>query len=135
VEMQSTPDDTSWWDDLIAGLSSARGGQAPPPPSPQPPKVDQSAWEKSAEQAKASDYLGTVHALGLRVFNESQSYSDRPDSNDPIDIAREKMAWTILNGDHKWGADRQKWRAQLRRSNRLRMPCAIQPFALLINRP
>jgi hypothetical protein len=108
VEMPSTPDDTSWWDDLMAGLSSARGGQVPPPPSPPPPKVDQSAWEKSLEQAKASDHLGTVHDLGLRVFNETQSYSDRPDSSEPLDVAREKMAHVIMNGDQKWGSARQK---------------------------
>jgi len=81
-------DDTSWWDKLIAGLAQK---QVPPPPPPQPPPVNQSAWEKSVEQARISDSLGTVHDLGLIVFNESQSYSDRPDSNEPIDTAREKM--------------------------------------------
>lgn len=52
--------------------------------------------------------MGTVHDLGLWVFQETKSYSDRPDSNDPIDSAREKMAWVIMNGDKKWGVDRQK---------------------------
>jgi hypothetical protein len=104
-----TPDgheDTSWWDELINGLSQK---QVPPPPAPQPPPVNQSAWEKSVEQAKISDSLGSVHDLGLRIFGETQSFLDRPDSNEPIGAAREKMAWTIMNGDKKWGADRQKW--------------------------
>jgi hypothetical protein len=105
MAMPSTPDDTSWWDDLIAGLSQQK---VPPPPSPQPPPVDQSAWEKSVEQAKVSDSLGTVHDLGLILFNETQSYSDRPDSNEPLDVARLKMAHSIINADQKWGAERMK---------------------------
>jgi len=103
--MQNASEDTSWWDKLISAIKPQ---QTSPPPAPQPPPVNQSAWEKSIEQAKMSDSLGTVHDLGLRIFNETQSYSDRPDANEPLDTAREKMAWVILNGDHKWGADRQK---------------------------
>jgi len=49
-----------------------------------------------------------VHDLGLIIFNETRSYSDRPDSNESIAAAREKMAWVIMNGDKKWGFDRQK---------------------------
>lgn len=105
MEMPSTPDDTGWWDNLIAGLSQK---QVPPPPAQQPPPVDQSAWGKSVEQAQISDSLGAVHDLGLIVFNETQSYSDRPDSNEPIDAAREKMAHSIINADRKWGAARQQ---------------------------
>jgi hypothetical protein len=82
--------------------------QSPKPPEPEPPKVDQSAWAKSVDQARISDDL-TVHDLGLIVFNESQSYSDRKDSNEPIAVAREKMAHTIINGDQKYGADRQEF--------------------------
>lgn len=105
--MQNGADDTSWWDDLI-DATTAKQPQVPPPPAPQPPPVDQTAWEKSVEQAKLSDPLGTVHDLGLRIYQETKSYSDRPDANESIDSAREKMAWTILNGDQKWGFDRQK---------------------------
>jgi hypothetical protein len=103
--MQSTPNDTSWWDELI---DVVRPNRVPAPPTPQPPPVDQSAWEKSVEQAKVSDSLGTVHDLGLRVFNETQSYLDRPDSNEPLDAARERMAHSIINADHKYGANRQR---------------------------
>jgi hypothetical protein len=76
------------------------------PPSPKPPGVDQTAWAKSVDQARISPSL-SVHDLGLIVFNESQSYSDRPDSNESIDTAREKMAHSIINADQKWGPDRQ----------------------------
>jgi hypothetical protein len=104
--MPNGADDTSWWDDLIGSLTQK---PAPPPPPPQPPPVDQSAWEKSVEQANISDSLGTVHDLGLRIFQETKSYTDRPDSNDPLDSAREKLGWAIMNGDKRWGFDRQKW--------------------------
>lgn len=103
--MQNTPEDTSWWDDLIDAIKPQ---QVPPPPAPQPPQVDQSAWEKSVEQAKISDSLGPVHDLGLIIFNETQSYSDRPDSNEPLDTTREKMAHSIMNADQKYRADRQR---------------------------
>jgi hypothetical protein len=41
MQTPSSPDDTSWWDDLIGALSQK---PVPPPPAPQPPPVDQSAW-------------------------------------------------------------------------------------------
>jgi hypothetical protein len=97
--------DTFWWDGPRDGLTQK---QQSPPPAPQPPPVDQSAWDKSVEQAKISDALGSVHDLGLRIYQETKSYSDRPDSNEPLDAAREKMAWVITNGDKQWGFDRQK---------------------------
>ena len=96
MQTPNASDDTSWWDELIDGLTLK---EVPPPSAPQPPPVNQSAWEKSVEQAKVSDSLGTVHDLGLIVFNETQSYSDRPDSNEPLNTAREKMAHVIMNGD------------------------------------
>jgi hypothetical protein len=106
--METTgPDDTSWWDELIGGLTNKQS-QVPPPPTTPPPPVDQSAWEKSVEQEHVSDALGPVHDVGLRLFQETKSYSDRPDSSEPLDAAREKMAWVALNGDKKWGFDRQR---------------------------
>jgi hypothetical protein len=93
----------SWWDSLVAGLSQK---QAQAPPSPEPPPVDQGAWERSVEQKHLKDM--TVHDVRLVVFNESQSYSDRPDSNERIDAAREKMAHSVINADTKWGAARQQ---------------------------
>jgi hypothetical protein len=123
MQTPGTTDDTSWWDDLVAGLSRK---QAPPPPAPPPPPVDQSAWDKSVEQAKVSDSLGTVHDVGLTIFGETKSYSDRSDANEPIDAAGEKMAWTIMNGGRKWGFDRQ---------SRASTASPIKPSAQALNDP
>ena len=104
--MPNGSDNISSWDRLIAGLSKK---QVPPPTRPPPPKVDESAWAKSVERARISDHLN-VHDLGLIIFNESQSYTDRPDSNEPMVVARQKMAHSVINADQKWGAQRQtKW--------------------------
>ena len=105
MEAPNGPDDTSWWDELI---NAVKPQQVPPPPAPQPPSVNQGGWEKSVEQARISDSLGSVHDLGLVIFSETQSYSDRSDSSEPLDTAREKMAHAIMNADQKWGFDRQK---------------------------
>jgi hypothetical protein len=59
--------------------------------------------------ARISPGLGIVHDLGLIVFGETQSYSDRSDSNEPIVVARQKMAHSILNADQKWGAQRVRF--------------------------
>jgi len=103
--MPNGSESTSWWDRLIDGLS---GKRVPPPPSPRPPEVDETAWAKSVQQARISDQLN-VHDLGPIVFNESQSYSDHPGANELIDMARQKMAHTVINADQKWGADRMTW--------------------------
>jgi hypothetical protein len=103
MQTLNTPDDRSWWDELINGLTQK---QLPPPPAPQPPPVNQSAWEKSVEQTKITDSFGSVQDLGLIIFNETQSYLDRPDSNEPLDVAREKLGHAIMNADQKWGAAR-----------------------------
>ena len=98
--------DTSWWDRLITTIS---GTPLPPlPAKPTPPKVDETAWAKSVERARISNQM-RVHDLGLIVFNETQSFTDRPDSNEPIDIARQKLAQAVINADQKWGAERKKW--------------------------
>lgn len=106
MQTPNAPDDTSWWDELINGLTQKQP-QVPPPPTPQPPPVDQSAWEKSVEQAKVSDSLGPVHDLGLIIFNETKSFTDRPDSNMPLDAARQNMAHAIMNADKLYGFNRQ----------------------------
>lgn len=108
MQTSGGPNDTSWWDELIAGLSSKRMPSPPTQQAPalQPPTVDQGIWAESVEQAKVNAL--TVHDVGLIVFNESRSYSDRPDSNETIDATREKMAHSIINADQKCGPERQK---------------------------
>jgi len=105
MAIQSVPNDTSWWDRLIAGLSRK---PVPPPPRPIPPKVDETAWAKNVERARISPQL-TVRDLGLIIFNETQSNSDRPGSNEAIDMARQNFAHAVINADEMWGPDRQKW--------------------------
>lgn len=123
MQTPNAADGTSWWDELIGGLLQKK---VPPPPTPQPPPVNQSAWEKSVEQAKISDPLGAVHDLGLIIFNETRSYSDRPDSSEPIGLAREKMAHAVMNADQQYGANRQRLASTA---------LAIEPSANALNDP
>jgi hypothetical protein len=78
------------------------------PPTPRAPSVDPGAWQRNVEMARISPTLGTVHDLGVIIFNETQSYTDRPDSNEPIEVAREQLAHAVMNADDLWGADRMK---------------------------
>lgn len=123
MQTPNAPDDTSWWDNVIDGLKQK---QVPPPPAPSPPPVDQSAWEKSVEQAKVSDSLGPVHDLGLIIFNETRSYTDRPDSNEPLDIARQKIAHSIINADQTYGFSRM---------SNAKTALPIEPSANALNDP
>ena len=61
--------------------------------------------ENRSEQAHVTDDM-TVHDVGLSVFGETQSLSDLPQSNEPIDAAREKVAHMIMNGGQLRGSDR-----------------------------
>jgi hypothetical protein len=123
--------DTSWWERLIAGLAGKQ--QVPPLPPPTPPKVDERAWARNVEMARISSYLGTVHDLGLIVFGETQSYSDRPDSNESIGAARQKLAHSILNADAKWDLSGSNTPRLMGRLSHLNRRCAILPFALLMS--
>jgi hypothetical protein len=87
--MQNGTDDTSWWDDLIAGLTQK---QVPPPPAPQPPPANQDALERSVDQSRNRTL--TNHDVGLIVFQETKSFTNTPDSNRPIDVARKN--WRTL---------------------------------------
>jgi hypothetical protein len=91
---QRAQNDTSWWDRLIAGLSRK---EVPPPPTPRPPGVDQTAWARNVERVRISPDI-TVHDVGLSVFGETRSLSDISESNELIDAARENAAHVILNG-------------------------------------
>jgi hypothetical protein len=96
--MQNGTDDTSWWDDLIAGLTQK---QVPPPPAPQPPPANQDALERSVDQSRNRTL--TNHDVGLIVFQETKSFTNTPDSNRPIDVAREELAHAVINGDRRLG--------------------------------
>ena len=76
----------------------------PPLPAPRPPAVDQRALERSADRARVNTL--TVHDVGLIVFNETQSFSNRPGANESIDAAREKLAHAVMNGDRVHGRAR-----------------------------
>ena len=97
------PDDTSWWDELI---NAARPKPVPPPPAPQAPGVNQDALEQSVDQSRNRTL--TNHDVGLIVFQETKSFSNRPDSSHPIDIARENLAHAVINGDLKQGYARPR---------------------------
>jgi hypothetical protein len=71
--------------------------QPGPPPKPTAPRVNQRAWQQSVEQKHVVPGL-TVRDVGLSVFGETRSLSDRPGSNEPIIVARQKVAHVIING-------------------------------------
>jgi hypothetical protein len=92
----------SWVDRVVDRISP----EAPPPPFPSPPPVDQTAWERSVDSKKVNTL--TVHDVGLIVFNETQSFSDSPDANETIGGAREKVAHAVMNGDLELGKTRPR---------------------------
>lgn len=71
--------------------------QVPPPPTPLPPGVNQDALERSVDQSRNRTLNN--HDVGLITFQETKSYSNRPDSDKPIDVAREEFAHAVRNGD------------------------------------
>ena len=85
----------------LGRLADRISPQPTDPPLPAPPKLDQTAWEKSVDSHKVNTL--TVHDVGLIVFNETQSFTDRDSANDTIDAAREKLAHAIMNGDSQHG--------------------------------
>ena len=90
---QSGASKESWLDRAVDILKPQPG----PPPKPHAPPVDQSAWQQSVEQTHVVPGL-TVREVGLSVFGETRSLRDRPGSNEPIDVARQKVAHAIING-------------------------------------
>jgi len=71
--------------------------QPGPPPKPHAPPVHEGEWHKSVEQKQIVPGL-TVHEVGLRVFGETRSLHDRPDANETLGVARQKVAHVIING-------------------------------------
>lgn len=100
------PHHESWLDRAIDRFKP----QAEPPPHPHAPSADRNvSWQQTVEQKHVVPGL-TVHDVGLSVYGETKSLRDRPGSNEPIAIARQKVAHMIINGAEKWGAaDRMKY--------------------------
>ena len=96
----STALSQSWRDRALDRIKP----QPPAPARPAPPPVDQSAWEKSVEAHKVNTL--TVRDVGRIVFHETQSFTNGDSANDTIDLAREKVAHTIMNGDQQLGRHR-----------------------------
>jgi len=101
---QSGASKESWLDRAVDILKPQPG----PPPKPHAPPVDQSAWQQSVEQTHVVPGL-TVRDVGLSVFGETRSLRDRPGSNEPIDVARQKVAQAMINDaelSHRTGKPR-----------------------------
>jgi hypothetical protein len=81
--------------------------QPEPPSRPAAPGVNEGEWHKSVEQKHIVPDL-TVHDVGLSVFGETRSLHDRLGSNEPIDVARQKVAHVIINGAEEAHRRRQK---------------------------
>lgn len=78
--------------------------QPAPPRSPTPPPVDRSNWEHSVDSHKINTL--TARDVGLIVFDETRSFTDRDNANDSLSAAREKLAHTVMNADLKFGKSR-----------------------------
>jgi hypothetical protein len=85
--------------------------QPAPPPQPHAPSVKGNhAWEESVEQHHVVPGL-TVRDVGLSVYGETKSLSDRPGSNEHIGVARQKIAHAMINDaelSHHTGKHRNK---------------------------
>jgi hypothetical protein len=82
---RSGPSKASWLDRAVDTFKQQPG----PPPKPATPPVHEGEWHKSVEQKHIVPDL-TVHDVGLSVFGETRSLRDRPGSNEPIGVARQK---------------------------------------------
>jgi len=70
--------------------------------------VDQGAWQESVEQTHVVPGL-RVRDVGLSVLGETRSLRDRPGSNEPISVARQKIAQAMINDaelSHRTGRPR-----------------------------
>ena len=83
----------SWLDRAIDKLKPQLGA----PQRPATPQVHQGEWNNSVERKEVVPGL-TVHDVGLSVFGETRSLRDRSGSNEPIGVARQKVAHVIING-------------------------------------
>ena len=98
--MASNTQQGSWLDRALDKIKP----QPEAPRSPSPPPVERTNWEHSVDQHKVNTL--TVRDIGLIVFNETRSFTDRDNANDSLSTAREKLAHTIMNADLKLGKAR-----------------------------
>jgi hypothetical protein len=97
--------------------------QPAPPPKPSAPPVNQREWHHFVEQKHVVPGL-TVHDVGLSVFGETRSLSDRAGSNEPIGTARQRVAHAIINDAELLG----KSEGQSRGARRLPAGRLSSPF-------
>jgi hypothetical protein len=94
----------SWLDPALGILKPQPGA----PARSAAPRVHEGEWHKSVEQKHIVPDL-TVHDVGLSVFGETRSLRDRPGSNEPISVARQKIAQAMINDaelSHRTGKPR-----------------------------
>ncbi|SRR6266478_3282275 len=82
---------------VLAAKRRAQSVLARPRTKPPAPPVHEGEWHKSVEGKQIAPGL-TVHDVGLSVFGETRSLRERPGSNEPISVARQKVAHVIING-------------------------------------
>ena len=94
------PQSHSWQERVLDRIKPQPG----PPLAPTPPAADKTQWEHSVDQHKINTL--TVHDVGLIVFNETRSFTDRDNANDSLVAARSKISRAIMNGDEQLGRKR-----------------------------
>jgi hypothetical protein len=102
MQLKPTSQGKSWLDRIADRISP----QPAEPGSPEPPRVDQTQWEKAVDSHKLNTL--TVHDVGLIVFGETQSVMNSDHANDTLDGTRQKVAHAIINGDLGHGLARPR---------------------------
>ena len=97
---RQTQHEPSWLDRALDKIKPV----PEPPRAPSPPAVDRTQWEHSVDAHKVNTL--TVHDVGLIVFNETRSFTDRDNANDSLILARKKISHAIMNGDEQLGRER-----------------------------
>ena len=75
MQTPNASDDSSWWDDLIAGLSQK---QVAPPPAPQPPPVNQAPGRNQSSKPTSAIPWGRCTILVLSFHFQRDAILLRP---------------------------------------------------------